>query len=152
MEPPVCKELWVKSGVAEKRWRKIDRQINVLCRQVDSAPGTILSQAAQAVRERAVSAASGETWYRSWAEFMANSRKIKDPGIPAVVQSFRTDWSAQIFVLADFYKGITAVPSFAADYTVTRRSTPRRLLHSRIFGTRRRIQASLTGLRLGDTR
>jgi raffinose/stachyose/melibiose transport system substrate-binding protein len=56
----------------------------------------------------------------SWAEFMANSQKIKDAGIPPVIQSFGTDWSAQIFVLADFYNVITADPSFAVDYTANK--------------------------------
>lgn len=57
---------------------------------------------------------------KSWDEFMANNQKIKDAGIVPVIQSFGTDWSAQIFVLADFYNVITANPNFAADYTANK--------------------------------
>jgi len=54
---------------------------------------------------------------KSWDEFMANSQKIKDAGIPPVIQSFGTDWSAQIFVLADFYNVYAADPTFPEKYT-----------------------------------
>ena len=54
---------------------------------------------------------------KTWAEFMANNQKILDAGIVPVVQTFGTDWTAQIFVLADFYNLITAEPDFADKYT-----------------------------------
>src|SRR6185503_1276821 len=57
---------------------------------------------------------------KSWAEFMANNEKIKAAGIAPVIQTFGTDWTAQIFVLADFYNVISADPSFAADYTANK--------------------------------
>ena len=41
---------------------------------------------------------------KSWAEFMANNKKIKDAGIPPVIQTFGTSWTAQLFVLGDFHK------------------------------------------------
>ncbi len=57
---------------------------------------------------------------KSWAEFMANNQKIKDAGIPPVIQTFGTSWTAQLFVLADFYNVITAEPNFANDYTANK--------------------------------
>jgi raffinose/stachyose/melibiose transport system substrate-binding protein len=57
---------------------------------------------------------------KSWAEFLANSQKIKGAGIPPVIQTFGTSWTAQLFVLGDFYNVITAEPNFAADYTANK--------------------------------
>ena len=57
---------------------------------------------------------------KSWAEFMANNQKIKDAGIPAVIQTFGTSWTAQLFVLGDFYNVLAAEPNFAADYTANK--------------------------------
>ena len=62
----------------------------------------------------------GLTVPKTWAEFMANSQKIKDAGLPAVIQAFGTSWTAQLFVLADFYNVITAEPNFPADYTANK--------------------------------
>ena len=54
---------------------------------------------------------------KSWAEFMANNEKIKAAGKTAVIQTFGSTWTSQLFVLGDFYNVAQAVPNFAADYT-----------------------------------
>jgi raffinose/stachyose/melibiose transport system substrate-binding protein len=54
---------------------------------------------------------------KSWAEFMANNQKIKDAGKVAVIQTFGSTWTSQLFVLGDFFNVQAAVPNFAEDYT-----------------------------------
>ena len=57
---------------------------------------------------------------KSWAEFMANNEKIKAAGKVAVIQSYATPWTSQLFVLADFYNVRAQVPTFADDYTANK--------------------------------
>jgi raffinose/stachyose/melibiose transport system substrate-binding protein len=60
---------------------------------------------------------------QTWAEFMANNKKIKDAGgIDPVEQTYGTDatWTSQLFVLGDYHNVEAAVPSFAADYTANK--------------------------------
>lgn len=55
----------------------------------------------------------------TWAEFLSNSEKIKSqaPDITPVIQSYGTDWTAQLFLLADFANVATADPKWATNYT-----------------------------------
>ncbi len=53
----------------------------------------------------------------TWAEFMANNKKIKAAGIDPVIQSYKDTWTSQLFVLADYYNVQSATPKFAAEYT-----------------------------------
>ncbi|HEY9011903.1 MAG TPA: ABC transporter substrate-binding protein [Devosia sp.] len=53
----------------------------------------------------------------TWDEFMANSAKVKEAGKTAVIQSYGTTWTSQLFVLADFYNVQAAEPDFAERYT-----------------------------------
>jgi len=57
---------------------------------------------------------------KTWNEFMANSRKIKDAGIAPIIQSYQTTWTSQLFVLGDFANVMTADPNFASDYTANK--------------------------------
>lgn len=54
---------------------------------------------------------------KTWAEFMENSRKIKDAGVDPIIQTYQTTWTSQLFVLGDFANVAAANPGFAADYT-----------------------------------
>jgi len=54
---------------------------------------------------------------KSWDEFAANNEKIKEAGIPPVLQTYGDTWTAQLFVLADNYNVAQAYPNFAEDYT-----------------------------------
>ncbi|GAA2103597.1 hypothetical protein GCM10009841_20840 [Microlunatus panaciterrae] len=54
---------------------------------------------------------------KSWDEFMANNKKIKDAGKTPVIQTYKDSWTAQLFVLADYYNVQKAVPDFAEKYT-----------------------------------
>jgi raffinose/stachyose/melibiose transport system substrate-binding protein len=54
---------------------------------------------------------------KTWSEFMANSRKIKDAGKDPIIQTYQTTWTSQLFVLGDFANVAAANPDFAADYT-----------------------------------
>jgi len=53
----------------------------------------------------------------TWADFMANNKKIKAAGIDPVIQSYKETWTSQLFVLADYYNVQAASPNFAAEYT-----------------------------------
>ncbi|WP_432563952.1 ABC transporter substrate-binding protein [Kineococcus sp. SYSU DK003] len=53
----------------------------------------------------------------TWAEFIANSEKIKAAGIAPVVQTYGETWTSQLLVLGDFHNVAAANPAFAADYT-----------------------------------
>lgn len=57
----------------------------------------------------------------SWAEFRANNEKIKAAGKTAVIQTFGTDWTAQLFVLADFGNVMAQDPQWAKEYTLNKR-------------------------------
>ena len=55
---------------------------------------------------------------KTWAEFMANNKKIKASGVPPVIQGYQTDtWTSQLFMLGDFHNVAAAEPDFAAQYT-----------------------------------
>jgi raffinose/stachyose/melibiose transport system substrate-binding protein len=54
---------------------------------------------------------------KTWAEFMANSAKIKAAGIPPVIQTYGETWTSQLFVLGDFHNVAAAEPDFADKYT-----------------------------------
>lgn len=53
----------------------------------------------------------------TWDEFVANNAIIKEAGITPVIGSFGDTWTAQLFVLADYYNLEQAVPGFADLYT-----------------------------------
>jgi raffinose/stachyose/melibiose transport system substrate-binding protein len=57
---------------------------------------------------------------KTWEEFAANNEKIKEAGLPAVLQTYGDTWTAQLFVLADNYNVAQAYPDFAEDYTNNR--------------------------------
>jgi raffinose/stachyose/melibiose transport system substrate-binding protein len=59
----------------------------------------------------------GLTPPKTWAEFMANSAKIKAAGIAPVIQTYGETWTAQLFVLGDFHNVAAAEPDFADKYT-----------------------------------
>ncbi len=56
----------------------------------------------------------------TWAEFAANNEKIKAAGITPVIGTFGDSWTAQLFVLADYYNVQAAYPTFAEDYTANK--------------------------------
>jgi raffinose/stachyose/melibiose transport system substrate-binding protein len=58
---------------------------------------------------------------KTWDEFMANNKKIKDAGgVDPVEQTYGTTWTSQLFVLGDYANVEAAVPNFAADYTANK--------------------------------
>jgi raffinose/stachyose/melibiose transport system substrate-binding protein len=57
---------------------------------------------------------------KTWAEFEANNEKLKAAGIPPVIATYGDTWTAQLFVLADYYNVALAEPNFAADYTANK--------------------------------
>jgi raffinose/stachyose/melibiose transport system substrate-binding protein len=59
----------------------------------------------------------GLTPPKTWADFMANSAKIKAAGIPPVIQTYGETWTAQLFVLGDFHNVAATEPDFADKYT-----------------------------------
>lgn len=56
---------------------------------------------------------------KTWDEFMANSKKIKDAGggVAPVEQTYGETWTSQLFVLGDYANVEAAVPDFATQYT-----------------------------------
>jgi raffinose/stachyose/melibiose transport system substrate-binding protein len=54
---------------------------------------------------------------KTWADFMANSAKIKAAGKAPVIQTYQDTWSSQLFVLGDYHNVQAAVPDFADKYT-----------------------------------
>jgi raffinose/stachyose/melibiose transport system substrate-binding protein len=58
---------------------------------------------------------------KTWDEFMANNKKIKDAGgVDPVEQTYGETWTSQLFVLGDYYNVEAAVPNFAPDYTANK--------------------------------
>ena len=57
---------------------------------------------------------------KTWSEFISNSQKIKDAGIAPIIQSYKTTWTSQLFILGDFANVAKAEPNFAADYTANK--------------------------------
>jgi raffinose/stachyose/melibiose transport system substrate-binding protein len=54
---------------------------------------------------------------KTWDDFIANSKKIKDSGVDPVIQSYGETWTSQLFVLGDFANVLTADPQFPEKYT-----------------------------------
>ncbi|WP_282940298.1 ABC transporter substrate-binding protein [Paenibacillus sp. RC67] len=57
---------------------------------------------------------------KTWADFIANSDKIKAAGKTAIIGSYKTTWTSQLFVLANQYNVQSQVPTFAKDYTANK--------------------------------
>jgi raffinose/stachyose/melibiose transport system substrate-binding protein len=58
---------------------------------------------------------------KTWAEFMANNKKIADAGKAApIAQTYGATWTSQLFVLGDFYNVQSKDPNFAEDYTANK--------------------------------
>ncbi|GAA2753976.1 ABC transporter substrate-binding protein [Amnibacterium kyonggiense] len=53
----------------------------------------------------------------TWAQFLANSKKIKAAGITPVLQTYGDTWTAQLFVLGSFANISAADSSWAKQYT-----------------------------------
>ncbi len=53
----------------------------------------------------------------TWDEFAANNAAILEAGISPVLATFGDTWTAQLFVLADNYNVVQALPTFPEDYT-----------------------------------
>ena len=54
---------------------------------------------------------------KTWAEFMANSAKIKAAGIDPIIQTYQQTWTSQLFVLGDFHNVLVNEPDFPDKYT-----------------------------------
>jgi raffinose/stachyose/melibiose transport system substrate-binding protein len=54
---------------------------------------------------------------KTWAEFEANNEKIKAAGIPPVLATYADAWTAQLFVLADYFNVAAQDPEFTEQYT-----------------------------------
>ncbi len=59
---------------------------------------------------------------KTWDQFVANNKKIADAGITPVAASFASGntWTAQLFVLADYYNVQQEEPGFAEKYTANK--------------------------------
>ena len=66
---------------------------------------------------RAIYADLGLSVPKTWAEFMANNEKVKAAGKVAVAQTYKDTWTSQLFVLADNYNTMAAVPDWPTQYT-----------------------------------
>jgi raffinose/stachyose/melibiose transport system substrate-binding protein len=54
----------------------------------------------------------------TWSEFMANNAKIKEAGkVTPIIQTYATDWTAQLFVLGDFANVAAQDPEWSTKYT-----------------------------------
>jgi raffinose/stachyose/melibiose transport system substrate-binding protein len=56
----------------------------------------------------------------TWAQFMANNKKIKAAGIDPVIQSYKDTWTSQLFVLADFYNVLASDKNWATNYSANK--------------------------------
>ncbi len=54
---------------------------------------------------------------KTWAALITDAKAIKAAGVDPICGTFGDSWTAQLFVLADFYNVHAADPSFASDYT-----------------------------------
>lgn len=57
---------------------------------------------------------------KTWAELMANNKKIKEAGITAIIGTYKDSWTSQLIVLADYYNVQAEDPNFADDYTANK--------------------------------
>lgn len=62
----------------------------------------------------------GLTVPNTWDELMANNEKIKAAGKTAVIGSYKTNWTAQLVVLADYHNVATQNPNFADEFTANK--------------------------------
>lgn len=62
----------------------------------------------------------GLTVPKTWAEFIANSDKIKAAGKTAIIGSYKTTWTSQLYVLGNHYNVQAQSPSFVQDYTANK--------------------------------
>ena len=69
---------------------------------------------------RAVYAKLGLQVPKTFADFLANSDKIKASGITAIEGSFKDTWTTQLIVLGDYYNLQKTDPTFTADYTANK--------------------------------
>jgi raffinose/stachyose/melibiose transport system substrate-binding protein len=54
---------------------------------------------------------------KTWGELVDDAKKLKASGVDAICGTFGDSWTAQLFVLADFYNVHAANKTFASDYT-----------------------------------
>lgn len=59
----------------------------------------------------------GLTVPQTWDQFMANSEKIKAAGKTAVLQTYGTTWTSQLFMLGDFANINAVDPNWAKNWT-----------------------------------
>lgn len=61
---------------------------------------------------------------KTWDEFIANSKKIKDAGggVAPIEQTYGETWTSQLFVLGDYANVEAATPDFAGRYTANQAS------------------------------
>lgn len=57
---------------------------------------------------------------KTWAEYIANSDKIKSAGKTAIIGSYKTTWTSQLYVLGNQYNVQAQAPSFVQDYTANK--------------------------------
>ncbi len=62
----------------------------------------------------------GLTVPTTWAELMANNKKIKDAGLTAIIGTYKDSWTSQLIMLADYYNVQAEAPTFAAEYTANK--------------------------------
>ncbi|MDR6879268.1 raffinose/stachyose/melibiose transport system substrate-binding protein [Bacillus sp. 3255] len=62
----------------------------------------------------------GLTVPKTWAEFIANSDKIKASGKTAIIGSYKTTWTSQLYVLGNHYNVQAQAPNFVQDYTANK--------------------------------
>lgn len=79
------------------------------------------TQAGAVMYNKKVYAELGLSVPTSWAEFTANSDKIKAAGKTAVIQTYGDTWSSQLFVLGDFGNVLAADSKWATEYTAGER-------------------------------
>ena len=53
----------------------------------------------------------------TWDDFIKNCQIIKDAGLTAVIGSYKDDWTAQLFLLSDYYYVQQQSPDFADKFT-----------------------------------
>ncbi len=57
---------------------------------------------------------------KTWNEFLANCERIKNAGKIPVIASYKTDWTSQLLLLADYYNVNAIDPNFATKYTANK--------------------------------
>ncbi len=53
----------------------------------------------------------------TWAELIANAKKIKAAGIDAIIGSYKDAWTSQLIFLGDHYNVLQQYPNFPEEYT-----------------------------------